>query len=71
MTLSGDRTHKFLGEESFEGSYNLNDDPTWVNIFVCGKRPCALNAFAQVVDPIDGTANFVHGLQWTAVSELD
>ncbi|EKX35450.1 hypothetical protein GUITHDRAFT_118366 [Guillardia theta CCMP2712] len=43
-------THKFLGEESFEGSYNLSDDPTWV------------------VDPIDGTANFVHGLQWTCVS---
>lgn len=48
--------HDFLGEE---------DEPTTAD----GRpRATALDAFCWIVDPLDGTANYVHGLQSFAVS---
>ncbi|MEY4177859.1 MAG: hypothetical protein RLY70_1433 [Planctomycetota bacterium] len=48
--------HEFLGEE---------DEPTSAD----GRpRATALDAFCWIVDPLDGTANYVHGLQSFAVS---
>ncbi|KIR37076.1 myo-inositol-1(or 4)-monophosphatase [Cryptococcus deuterogattii 99/473] len=42
-------SHKFIGEESYEGQ-QITDEPTWI------------------VDPIDGTTNFVHGFPMVATS---
>lgn len=44
--------HKFIGEESYAG----------------GDRPELTDAPTWIVDPIDGTTNFVHGLPFVAIS---
>jgi len=44
--------HKFIGEESYAG----------------GERPDLTDAPTWIVDPIDGTTNFVHGFPFVCIS---
>jgi myo-inositol-1(or 4)-monophosphatase len=49
--------HAFLGEEESSAGNENSDSLDWVN-----------QSFCWVVDPLDGTVNYVHGLQPFAVS---
>lgn len=42
--------HKFIGEESHQGSFDFSEAPTWM------------------VDPVDGTTNFIHSFPMVCVS---
>ncbi|KAJ3134863.1 hypothetical protein HK100_003258 [Physocladia obscura] len=43
-------THSFIGEETYNSSTSLTNNPTWV------------------IDPVDGTTNFVHGFPFVCIS---
>ncbi|WVQ85962.1 hypothetical protein IAT38_008130 [Cryptococcus sp. DSM 104549] len=62
-------THKFIGEESYDGE-KITDEPTWIgesDLCVSIETGQTLTS-TRLVDPIDGTTNFIHGFPMVATS---
>ena len=58
IVLGAFPNHQFLGEES---------DPSELAAFLAA-RPSAKGGYRWIVDPLDGTSNYVHGLPAFTVS---
>jgi myo-inositol-1(or 4)-monophosphatase len=58
IILAGYPDHQFLGEESEAGSYDSH----------CAPNEGAPSPYRWIVDPLDGTSNYIHGLASYGVS---